>query len=161
MYPKITGKEQMAIALRIKNRLDISDLIKERDIRGFDLSRAVIKDFTRIHEDLSNCCFADAKIGEENRITNLMGCNLTNCNFKGVDLIGQVWLRRVKAINTNFSYSNFANVYCEHADFTGANFCGCLARLNNKHYRGAKFDEKYIIDFCKILNYDVKLKRIE
>ena len=151
------GNFKTKLALAIKNGEDISSLIEGYNIKGLDLSRAIIKKFLRINEDISNTLFYEAKFGTEGEIVNMMGCNISGSNFNGAIFYGTVWFKKVNARNASFKNATFFNPHYEFADFRNATLCGALIRLNTTHFLGAKFDEKFIKEFAEIFNYNVSL----
>ncbi len=156
-----TDSLRQEIDIRIKNKIDISDLIKDVDIKGQDFSRAIIKEFNRVNDDISNCLFFGAIIGQENTITNLSGTKMKGTNFKQARLLGETWLKGVDARNSSFisTYMPYPNF--QYADFRGADFCGIVTKLSSNHYKGAKFDIAFLEDLAKMLNLNVSIKQEE
>lgn len=146
---KLNDNEINELRIRIKNNLDISDIIKNKDIRGLDLSYAIISDFNRIKDDISNCNLSYAIIGRDNIITNLSGTKMINCNFKGAKFLGKVWLRRVDARNSNWSGAYVPYVEYQYADFRGATFCDTIITIGSRQGLGAKFSKRFLDELCK------------
>lgn len=126
----------------IKNRLDISDLIKGEDIRNLDLSYAIIKDFNRINDDISGVNLSNAIIGEEGKITNLSGTIMRNCNFKGAKFLGKVFMRRVDARGSSFKDAYMPYVEYQYGDFRNCDFCGAIITIHGRNGLRARFDKK-------------------
>lgn len=135
-----TLREKIKIA--IKNGQDISDLIKDVDIRGEILDRAIIKDFNRFNGDISKASFVRAIIGEEGKVINLSHVNANGCNFKYAKFLGTLELRNARATNCNFCGAFIPSADYRNADFRGSVFCGTIFALSNWAGSGAKFDKK-------------------
>ena len=146
------------IKMYIKNGLDISDLIKDVDIKGENLSRAKIKDFNRRNENMSGTNFSFVSIGEEGRVTNLSNNKFLNCNFEGAKFLGKVYLRRCDCSNSYFAESSFYNVEYQHSKFLNCNFCEAIIRLGSDYGYGAKFDKNLFLDLGRHWNIEVKFK---
>ena len=69
------------IRLMVKNKHDISDIIENVNIKGEDLSHAIISRFNRTGQDMSRTNFSHATIGQEGVVTNLSGNKLRDCDF--------------------------------------------------------------------------------
>lgn len=141
MSKPLTENLKSKIELCIKNGEDISDLIQDVNIKGMNLSRALIKRMVRINEDLSNTLFVEAKFGQEGSIVNLMGCNLMGCNFTRAVFYGTTWFKRVDARNATFRGASLFNAHFEYSDFRNVDLCGALVRLSVPHYLGTKCDD--------------------
>ena len=128
----------------IKNKLDISDLIKDVDIRGADLSGAIIKDFNIINGDISRCNLSNSIIGEDNKITILTGTNMSNCNFKDAVFKGEIIMKKVDAKNCNFDEAFLPFIHYEHADLRGCSFCGTVWRLGSNVGHSAKINKELL-----------------
>lgn len=151
------------IAIHIKNRLDIGSLIKDVDIRGLDLSYAIIKEFNRINDDISNCNFSNAVIGEEGKITNLSGSKMVNCCFKEAKLLGRVLMKNVDGRNCNFRETFMPYVEYQYSNFEGASFCDAIFRIGSRVGIGAKFDKNLFAELSKWwgITYSIKSKESE
>jgi len=99
----MTNDLRREIKMRNKNKIDISDLIFNVDIKGEDLSFSIIKNFNRIKENLSNIKFDYATIGEEGKVTNLSNSNFRGSSFVGTKFLGIVLLRRCNCRDCNFN----------------------------------------------------------
>lgn len=156
-----TNELRKQIDIRIKNGIDISDLIKGINIKGEDFSRAIIKEFNRVNDDISNCLFFQAIIGQENTITNLSGTRMRNTNFKQAKFLGETWLKGVDAKNSTFTSCYLPYPQYQNADFRGSNFCGVITKLSTGNYKGAKFDINFLREIADTLNLDVTFKEKE
>lgn len=145
----MTNELREKIRTYIKNKLDISDLIKDVDIKGENLSRAIIKDFDRINDDISGCDLSYCIIGEEGKITNLSGTIMRDCNFKHTKFLGKVWLRRVDARGSNFTGAYIPYVSYEYGDFRGCKFCSTIFTIGSREGLKARFDKKIFEDLSK------------
>jgi uncharacterized protein YjbI with pentapeptide repeats len=145
---KITNELRNQINDRIKKQIDISELIEGYDIRNEDLSRAVIKKFNRIGDNISNCKFTYAIIGEIGTTTDLTNTKMIGCNFKGTVFLGNTILRGVDARNCNFNGADLNHVDYRRADFRGGQFCRCILRIGTLDGEGAIFDKKILEDLA-------------
>ena len=142
MNEKLTPEEIKKVKTYIKNGLDISELIKNKDIRNLDLSYAKIKDFNRVNDDISGVNLSYAVIGEENKITNLSGTIMRNCNFRGAKFLGKVFMRKVDARNSCFREAYMPYVEYQFGDFRNCDFCGVIICIHGRNGLKAKFDKK-------------------
>ena len=149
-------KEQ--IDIRIKNGIDISDLIKDVDIKGQDFSRAIIKEFNRVNDDISNCSFFQAIIGQEDTILNLSGTKMVKTNFKQAKLLGEVLLKGVNARNATFTSVYMPYAVMQYSDFRGANFCGMITKISSTNWKASKFDIDMLKTLAEMINMDVIFK---
>jgi len=134
----ITNDIRNKIRQYIKNQIDISPLIQNVDIKGEDLSRAIIKTFNRPDEDISNTCFYQAIIGEEGKITNLNRIKALNCNFHRTKFLGTVWVRYAELKNSNFREADLVALDYKFADFRGCDCCDVIIRIGSDKGTGAK-----------------------
>jgi len=137
----LTSSIDKKIKQYIKNKLDISELIADVDLRNANLSGAIIKKLDRIYGDLRNCNFSNCTFGEKGKKINLARANLDGCNFKGAVFLGTVVFRNSSLRNCNFSDGFFPFVEYQYADFTGSNFCRTVWMLCGTNGRGAKIDK--------------------
>lgn len=145
----ITESIKLKIASAKKNGLDISDLIKDINIRGLDLSYAKIKDFSRPNDNISRCNLAYAKIGQEGKITNLCGANLTNCNFYKTTFIGVTWFRRTIAVNCNFTGCDLSKLDYAYCDFRKSTFCHSIIKIGSWEGIKAKFSKGFFDELLR------------
>jgi uncharacterized protein YjbI with pentapeptide repeats len=155
----MTNELRTKIQMHIKNGIDISDLVKNIDIRGEDLSRAVIKTFNRPDDDISRCSLHQAIIGEEGKITNLNRITACYCNFHRVKFLGTVWIRNANVRYCNFREADLTAFDYKFSDFTGCDFCDVIFRIGSDKGVGAKFDEKFFKDLAENWGIEVKLKK--
>jgi uncharacterized protein YjbI with pentapeptide repeats len=134
------------IASYIKNKLDISDLIVDLDIRGLDLSHAIIKKFNRMNSDISGVNLSYSMLGSDNNIFSVIKTKMNNCNFEGANFVGKAWIRSCDAKGCNFKNVNAANLDYAHSDFTNGSFCGAIIRIGTKESIGSTFDSSLLKD---------------
>jgi len=144
MKKRMTESIRQKISLYRKNRKDISDLIKDIDIKGEDLSGCIIKSFDRMNEDISDCNLSRCIIGEDKKITHLSRAIMVNCNFRNTVFKGNIWMRYVDARNTNFGSAFVPFVEYQHGDFRGCNFCDTVWRMGSRAGHDAKINQKLI-----------------
>jgi uncharacterized protein YjbI with pentapeptide repeats len=132
---------QSKVALAIKNRIDISDLIVDVDLRNANLARAIITKFRRMDTDISNCNFAFSELGDSTNkdIFTIIRCKMQNCNFEGVRFVGTSWMRSCDAQNCNFRNADVSKVSYEHTDFRGCTFCDAVIKIGTKEGLGCIF----------------------
>jgi uncharacterized protein YjbI with pentapeptide repeats len=146
---KLSSEEKERIALRIKNQEDISDLIKDKDISGMDLSGAIIKDFSRPGTSLNNTNLSRAIIGQEGIITNLSNCDCRYTNFNNAQFLGLTWLRRCDCRQAVFKKTFAPYVEYQHSDFRGASFCNVILSVGSDKGLGAIFSKNFMEDLKK------------
>lgn len=157
----ISNALRAKIKMTIKNRIDISNLIEDKDIRGEDLTGAIIETFNRPDGDISNCIFTRAIIGKEGGVTNLNRVRAVSCNFKGLTLKGKVWARRGNFRGTNFDEAFAPYVDYRYADFRGCTFCDTVFTIGTKKAYGSRFDNKFFQDLAKSWNLEIKVKEVD
>lgn len=141
---KIRGKLRDRIKKYIKNRMDISELIRDVDLRNADLSGAIIRELNRPDQDITNCNFANCTIGEEGRVTHLSRAKMNGCSFRRAVFKGKIWMRWVEARNCDFAYAFIPFVEYQHGDFRDSNFCGTMCPMGSRVGRGARFSPDLI-----------------
>ena len=157
MNKSMDNKLRAKILKYIKNGMDISDLIKDVDIAGEDFSRAIIKEFYRPGDDISNCNFTNAVIGEAGKTINISRAKAVGCNFKGATFPGLVMARRTDLRNCNFTSTNIPNSDYKFADLRGSDFCNTIFCIGTKRSYGAKFDKKFFKDLAKFWGVDITI----
>lgn len=154
----MTDSLRKRIKQHIKNRLDISELIKDIDIRNEDFSYAIIRDFERISVDISGVNLSHAIIGREDKITRIISCKIKNSVWTGAQFIGKVFFRRNVCYGSDFGEVNAAHVEYQHTDFRGCTFCGIILRLGTDYAFGSKFDDRFFQDLATAWNIEIKQK---
>ena len=127
----------------IKSGKDISDLIKNQDLRGINLSHALISDFNVSNQDISGCRLVGAKIQNSKMIHTIAH----NVQFNYAEMQYSD-LTYIDAQNSNFLNANCAFVRFAYADMRGCNFCDVTMTLSPKWAFKAKFS-KNMIDLLK------------
>ena len=161
MNKPMTNVLRDKIKMYIKNGVDISPLIKDIDIKGEDLSRAIIKDINRPDDNISGCNFHQAVIGEEGKITNLSRIDGRNCNFHRAKFLGTIWARYADLRNCNFQEVHATNMDYRFADLRNCNFCEAMFCIGSSKGIGAKFDEGFLKDLGESWGVEVRLKSKE
>lgn len=149
------------IKMRIKNRLDISDLIAGVNIQGMDLSNSIIHTLDKTNCNISNCNFCGAKIGEERKVVRLTNAIAKNVNFKRVKFLGKVMARGIDARGANFYSAYMPYVDYRYADLRGANFCECVFSLGTAKSYGAKFSPDFFQDLAAFWGLEIKIISME
>lgn len=155
MKPRIPDSVRKEVQTKIKNNIDIGSLITPYSISGEDFAGAVIKEFNRVEEDLSNLNLANAIIGEEGKETHISRSNMKGCCFKGTKFLGKVIAKKTDFRNTDFSGAYIP--YCDYrlADMRGCTFCGTIFTIQTGYSLGAKFDVAFFKDLAK--HWDVQV----
>lgn len=161
MRVPMTHELRAKIKQYIKNQIDISDLIKDVDIKGEDLSRAIIKTFNRPDDDMTGTNFCQAVIGEEGKITNLNRVVAHNCNFHRAKFIGKIWARYSDWRGSNCKEVNVIDMDYRFADFRDCNMCDAVFCIGSNKGIGAKFDEKFFKDLGENWGVEVRIKKKE
>lgn len=151
----MTHEVRNKIALRIKSQLDISDLIKDYNIKGLDLTGAIINFLDREDQDISNTLFIRAIIGTEDSITTLSGCNLNGCNFMNARFNGKVFLRYCDLRNANFSGAWLPTVDYRYSDLRNINLCEAVLKVGSRNGYKAKFEWSQFDKLAKYLELDM------
>lgn len=145
----MTNELRSKIQLRIKNKLDISDLIEGVSIKGEDLSHSIIKKFNRVNEDISGVNLAFSEIGEIGKVTNISGNVMKDVCLKGTKLYGVIYMRRCKCLRVNFSGAYMPYIEYQYTDFQNCTFCDCIMRIGSVVGMGANFDDKFFQELSK------------
>ena len=154
----VTHELRNKIKMMIKNKEDISDLLDNIDIRGEDLSYAIIKRFNRTKQNLSRTKFTYAVIGEEGIVTNLSGNIFRECDFCNTHFLGTVYMRRCDCRGSNFSCAWMHNVEYQYSDMRQCNFCEAILRLGSDYGYKTKVDKNIFLDLAKHWNIKVEIK---
>ena len=154
----LTNKVKQRIRLRVKNKLDVSALIMNINIKGADLSNAIIKDFTRMKEDISNIDLTNATIGKEGKVNKICDCKLFNSMFVNTKFIGKWFFRRNNCKNSNFNGAWMHNTEYQYTDFTNCTFCEAIVRVGTEFAYKCKLDINFFKDLVKGSNLKITLK---
>lgn len=146
---------------RIRNKIDISDLIEDVDIKGENLSNAIISKLRIINSNISGCNFSNSILGNDKDIFTLIRVTMDNCNFNGAKFIGNAQIRSCKARNCNFKNSDVALVSYEYTDFSGSTFCNAKITIDSRGGLGAIFDISLLKDLTKEWKNQIKIEEIK
>ena len=146
------------IKMAIKNRLDISDLIRDVDIKGEDLQYAIIKDFTRIKCNISRVNLSNAVIGQKGKITNISGNIMRECNFGDTTFIGKVFMRRCDCTGSDFSGADCRDVEYQNSNMRDCRFCETVLRIGTAYGMGARFSQDFFKDLEQGWNVEIRVK---
>ena len=145
-----TNEIDRKIKMYIKNKKDISELIANVDIKGINLSGAIIKYLNRLKCDLRGINFSHCILGSDNKIFSIIQCDISNCNFNYAKFIGATFLRSCKAHNVNFKEADVSKVSYEHTDFgEDSDFCGAIIKIGTNQGIGAKFPKSLFYNLMK------------
>jgi len=161
MERPMTHELRTQIALYIKNRLDISELIAGVDIRSMDLSGSIIKKLDKSNCNISNCNFCGALIGGDNEVIRLTNAIAKNCNFKRAKFLSKVMARRIDARDSNFYCTYMPYIDYRYADLRGCNFCECIFSLGTAKSYGASFSPEFFQDLASFWNIEINIKSVE
>lgn len=155
----LTIKEK--VSYMIKNKQDISDVIKDYDIKGMNLTGAIIKNFNRYEDDFSNCNFNRAILGEKGLKNDMSSSIFKNCVFKRTQFLGK-WIAR----NCDARGSNFIGAYIPYIDYQGTDlrnctFCNTVFSFGTHCGKNAILDYSTVSALLKIYKGDFKIERVE
>jgi uncharacterized protein YjbI with pentapeptide repeats len=151
----MTNEVRKQVAMAIKNKLDISDLIENYSIAGEDLSYAIINRFNRDRDNICGLNLTHAIIGTEATPASMNQIIAIGCNFKGTKFLGQVSLRKGNFNNTNWNDAYIP--YCDYkfADLRGCSFCGTVFTMSTSLAHGAKFSPSFFEHMGKLFNLSI------
>lgn len=147
----LTNELQAKIREYAKNGIDISELIKDVNLSGADLSHCVIKHLVIVDQHLKNINFSYTTIGEEKGSpVNISGNKLSNITFKGTKFVTTIFFRRNECKNCNFSEAFVPYVEYQKTTFdAGCTFCSTVFRIGSREGLGAKFDVSFFRELAK------------
>lgn len=137
------------IQIRIKNKIDIFDLIENVNIKGLDLSNAIISKLRIIDGNISGCNFSNCILGNDTDIFTIIKTNIENCNFNGALFIGKAMIRSCNAKNCNFKNADVSKVDYSNSDFRGSTFCGAIIRIDSRSGAGCSFGASFLQELSK------------
>jgi uncharacterized protein YjbI with pentapeptide repeats len=157
MKVRIPDSVRKDVQMRIKNRIDISDLIANYSIKGEDLTGAIIKKLDRNNEDISNLNLTNAIVGIEDGETHLSRAVARNCNFKGTKFLGKVIAKK-----TDFTGTTFVAAYLPLFDYRFATmhkctFCDAVFTIGTNYSYGSKFDSQFFKDLGQMWNLQITI----
>lgn len=112
----------------IKSKIDVSDLLKDVSISGEDLSYAIVNNFDKSNQDISNCRLTGARIAK----ANLMCAIAKNVDFSYADLSDSN-CRKMVATNANFMRANCKDADLCFADLRGCNLCDITVTFSARY----------------------------
>lgn len=145
----ITSTLRTQITDRIRNKIDISDLLEDVNFKGENLSNAIISKLRIIDRDISGTNFSNTILGNDKDIFTILRCNIENCNFNGAKFIGKALVRSCNAKNCNFKNADVALASYEYTDFSGSSFCNAIIKVDSRGGLGAIFDINLLKELCK------------
>lgn len=112
-----------------KSQKDISELIKDIDIRNLDLSHSVISNFNVSNQDISGCRLVAAKIQHATMIRTV--ARNVQFNFAVMSYANCSYLIATDCnfLNADCSFTNF-----RFADLRGSNICDATITLGPKYF---------------------------
>ena len=155
MKTPMTHELRSQIAMAIKNKQDISDLIENYSIAGEDLSYAIIKRFYRDADDISGVNLTNAIIGTEQEGASMNRVVAVGCNFKSTRFLGYASCRKANFTGTNWTDAYIPYCDYKYADLRGCNFCGTAFTMSVNQSYGAKFDPKFFEHLGKMFNLTI------
>ena len=154
----LTHNERETINMYIKNGKDIANLIKDRNIKGENLNRAIITKLERVKDDISGCSFAFAKIGNSEDIVKILETKMQNCNFECTEFIGRAWIRSCDAQNCNFKGADVSKVDYRYTNFLGCSFCESVIKISTRSGIGCQFPKSMFEELCKGWAFNIKIE---
>jgi uncharacterized protein YjbI with pentapeptide repeats len=150
----LTNSLNEKIQTYIKNKLDISQLIKDVDIRNGNFCGAIITELDRPDGNISGANFTDAIIGTKNSVINLNRVIAKNCLFRRTIFPGEVLARLADCRG-----SNFEGAFMPYLDYRGTKlqnciFCDTVFSIGSPKAINAEFGD----EFFKILEQWWKIK---
>jgi len=156
----MTNSLREQIQIYIKNKKDISDLIADIDLKGENLSHAVVKYLNRVNCDLRGINWSYCLLGSEDKIFSIIQCDISNSNFENAKFVGSTFIRSCKAHNCNFKNADLSKVDYQYTDCgETSNFCNAIIQISTRKGLGAKFPKSMFEDLCR--GWNTKFKIIE
>lgn len=154
----MTHKLRNKIKLAIKNRQDISDLIEGVDIKGENLSYAIIKRMDRIQDDFSGATFDYCVFGQSRERMNWSGSIAQNCRFRNARFESFMVFRGTDFRGSSFREAFLPFMTCEKADFRRVNWCDVTLQLGSEKMHNAKFSYGLIKVLAKFMNFKITVE---
>jgi len=145
--------------MRMKNGLDISDLITGYDLKGEDLTGAIITKWDASSKDISECKFTRATIGSKDTTINLNRVKATNCSFIRTQFVGEVVARQANFQGSNFKGAFLAYFDYKYADLRRCDFCDSIFSIGTSKSLGAKFSTDFFKDLAA--HWNIKIEILE
>jgi uncharacterized protein YjbI with pentapeptide repeats len=155
MKPVMPNEVKEKLASYIKNQIDISDLIKDFDIRNLDLSGSRIKEFNRPDDDISGVILANSIIGEDGKITNLSRATMRGINCKGTVFKGELMVRKADCSGSCFYGAYMVNMDYKFCNFEHCDFCGAAFTIATPKGMGAKLSDDFFKNLAKYWDVEI------
>jgi uncharacterized protein YjbI with pentapeptide repeats len=143
MLKDMTHSLRQKIGEYKKAGMDISELIRGINIKGEDLSYAVISELAVPGQDISGANFTASNV---KLIAN--GARCQNCRFIRTQFLQGSSLRGADCRRANFYEASGGYLDYSYSDMRGANICGATFSFASRLGRGAKVSEN-ILDLLK------------
>lgn len=144
----MTHKIRKKIALARKNRQDISELIKDYNIKGEDLSYCYISELNVVSEDISGTNFSNSKLKLNAVRADIQDCKFVRTVFLPGSSIRSANARRINLFKANAGH----NLDYAYADIRGGNLCGLIISIGSTVGANAKISENVMDLFKKWWN---------
>lgn len=138
----MTNELRNKIRNYIKSGIDISDLIRDIDIRNEDLSHATILDFDKHGQDISNCKLTGAKIIK----ANLSHTLARNVVFNYADL-SEGDCTYMDALNSAFVHATCIRTNFSNADLRNCDIGGITLTISPRYLYHTKISKNIITVF--------------
>ena len=125
---KMSNDLRRKIKNYIKSGIAIDELIKDVSIADEDLSYAIIKNFDRSNQDISNCKLTGAKLMK----ANLMNTIARNVSFSYADLSDSN-CKKMIATGSSFMRTNCKDTDLCFADLRGCNLCDITVTFSARY----------------------------
>jgi len=149
MRKQIDANLRIKIQARIKNRLDISDLIEGYDISGENLSRAIITKLNVCDMNISNTDFSDSIIGSKDNNIMMNRTRFKHCSFLRAQIIGIAYMRHALFLNCNFKETFMPYIDYKFSQWQNCVFCDAVFAIGTGKGLGAIFDNKFFGDLSE------------
>lgn len=141
---------QTKIKIYIKNGKDISNLIKDQNINGLDLSHAKINSLDLSNQKIENVNFFKTIFGEEGSIINFTRTQFKNCNFAGSVFKSKTIFDYSKSFGCRYNKTIIPYASYQYSKFDeNCEFCGIVLPLGTKEGIGADFSNNFFRDLSK------------
>jgi uncharacterized protein YjbI with pentapeptide repeats len=157
----LTSDLREKINTYIKNKIDISTLIEDVDIKNENLSYAIIENFNRQNTDISGCNFSHCLLGNPKTIFRVLSCKMNNCNFDSAKFVGPTWIRSCEAKNCNFRNADVSKVDYQYSNFDNSTFCNAIITIGTTNGIGCVFPASMFEDLCKGWNMKIKVEKTQ
>lgn len=167
---KMTNEVRNKIKMYIKNKKDISEIIRGYSLKGENLSKAIIKDFgRRVNEDLSGVTLNFAVLGSNGVTTDCTNAifydkdKKLGSNFKYTRFLGKWILRGADLRCSHFGGAYIPYVEYQRADLRNAILCNTVFSIGDFKGKEAKISKEFFEQIAAIytLDFDFEFKSKE